>query len=146
MALVLALSLTFCCSEALAQFPRFQITAPTVGSVYSPGQVVTIQWTGGDPSWTVLVYIIDSGFNTVVDAASVNGSNVLPNTGTATWIVPSTLGFGGPCGHTYRSYVQNVNPTTAWAYAVVNQFTVVCQVPVAIDIKPGAGALRSLRH
>ena len=66
-------------------------------------------------------------------AAVVAGS--IPNSGTASWTFPSSHPFEGPCEHTYQFYVQEVTQI-AWTYGP--SFTVVCGVPVAIDIKPGS--------
>jgi len=128
----LALSVTFYSTQVLAQ-PGFVITSPPAGSVVSPGQAVTISWTGGDPSWYVNVYLIDVGAYTVVAAPGLN----IPNSGIVVWTFPSSLGFGGPCGHTYEFYVENVQ-RTSWIYGPLDQLTVVCEIPVAIDIKPGS--------
>ena len=129
----LALSLASYAAPALAQAP-FVITSPPAGSILSPGQAVTVLWTGGDPSWSVDVYLIEvtPGFPFAVVAA-VAGS--IPNSGMVNWTFPSSLPFGGPCGHTYQFYVQEVTQIT-WTYGP--HFTVVCEIPVAIDIKPGS--------
>jgi hypothetical protein len=66
-------------------------------------------------------------------AAGVAGN--VPNSGTASWTFPSSHPWGGPCEHTYQFYVQEVTQIT-WIYGP--RFTVVCGVPVAIDIKPGS--------
>jgi hypothetical protein len=95
-----------------AQWPPISVTAPAAGSVVTPGQPVTILWTGGDPAWTISVALIDVSLFQVVDVATPG----VPNTGAATWTLPVTLPFGlRSCGRTFQFYVQNV-PTTQWAY------------------------------
>ena len=119
--------LTFCSTQAMAQFPGFSITSPPAGSIFSPGQTVTVVWTGGDPNNPVDVQLIDDiGFFTT------GGSGVIPNSGTFDWTFSSNL----TCGDTYQFYVENTNPRTTWIYGP--RFTIVCQIPVAIDIKPGS--------
>jgi hypothetical protein len=109
-----------------------QFTAPTNGAIFAPGQPVTISWTGGDPNWLIDISMISTELNAVQ-----SGEGPVPNTGTATFTLSSTNGYGFPtsCGHTYEFYIQN-EPTTQWTYG--SQFTIVCQIPVAIEIKPGS--------
>jgi hypothetical protein len=126
----LALSLASYSTPAVAQAP-FVITSPPAGSILSAGQTVTVLWTGGDPAWSVNVLLIDATAFTVV--AGVAGS--IPNSGMVDWTFPSILPFDGPCGRTYQFYVENVQ-RTSWVYGPI--FTVVCGIPVAIDIKPGS--------
>jgi hypothetical protein len=95
-----------------AQWPPLSVTAPAAGAVAIPGQPVTIQWTGGDPAWTISVALIDTSLFQVVDVATPG----VPNAGAVTWTLPVTLPFGlQACGRTFQFYVQNV-PTTQWAY------------------------------
>lgn len=123
----LTLLLEFYPSPVLAQSP-FEITAPPAGSILSPGQLVTILWTGGDPAWSVDVQLIDvtPGFPFAV-VAQVAGN--VPNSGVADWTFPSSVApYEGPCDHTYQFYVQNVQ-RTSWTYGP--QFTVACGIAVA---------------
>ena len=136
--LVVALSLVSYSATALAQVP-FVITSPTEGSSISPGQAVTIQWTGGDPSWYVDVSLIELTPGFPFAAVAVPAWHI-PNSGmVADWLFPSEIHYGtfhyDTCGHTYQFYVQQVNQI-AWTYGP--HFTVVCQIPVPIDIKPGS--------
>lgn len=128
----LTLSLASYSAPVLAQSP-FVVTSPPEDSILSPGQPVTVLWTGGDPEWSVDVYLgdVSPGIGAVV--ALVAGS--IPNSGMVNWTFPSSLPYGGPCGHTYLFYVQNVQ-RTSWAYGP--RLTVACELPVAIDIKPGS--------
>jgi len=99
--------------------PGFKIIAPTAGSVFAPGQEVPVRWTGGSPSWSVNVSLIDSAAWTVVKSAASN----LPNRGSLSDTFPTTLSFDGPCGRSYLYYVENVERTT-WTYGSL--FSVVC--------------------
>lgn len=125
---LLAMTLLLVCSSraALAQ-PGFLITAPAQGSVFTTGQTVTVEWTGGDPAWTVDLQLIDDDIYTVV-----RGVGGLANTGSYEWTFDANL----TCGHLYQFYVQD-RPLGYWTYGP--QFTIVCEIPVAIDIKPGGG-------
>lgn len=69
--------LTLCSTHAFAQAP-FVITGPPTGSVFAPGQPVTVTWTGGDPAWSVNVVVIDSVAFTVVDGAPSGTSRQAP--------------------------------------------------------------------
>ena len=102
-----------------SSFPGFKIIAPTAGSVFAPGQEVPIRWTGGFPSWSVNVSLIDSAAWTVVKSAASN----LPNRGSLSDAFPTSLPFDGPCGRSYVYYVENVE-RTAWTYGSL--FSVVC--------------------
>ena len=77
------------------------------------------------------VQLIDVDAWTVVAGVATN----ISNSGELNWTFPSSLPFEGPCGRTYQFYVQNVQ-RTEWTYGP--HFTVVCEIPVAIDIKPGS--------
>ena len=102
--------------QAQAQ-PGFALLTPTAGELVPAGQPVTVTWTGGDPSWSVNVLLIDQATNTVV-----YGFGVAPNTGSRVVTIPN------PCGHTYLFYIEN-SPRTTWTYGSV--FTVVCSVSIA---------------
>jgi len=131
---VLGLAIASLCHApaALAQSP-FQITSPPAGSVLTPGLPVTVLWTGGDPAWSVDVVLIEitPGLPFAAVALVANG----PNQGTATWTLPSSLPYDGPCGHSYQFYVQEVRQIT-WTYGP--RLTVACGIAVAIDVKPGS--------
>ncbi len=105
------------------------ITAPPEGSVLYPGQHVTIQWTGGDPSWSVDVFLTDV---TAWTGAYLVAGNV-PNSGSVDWTLPPEYPFGGPNGHVYLFYIQNVQ-VTAWTYGPL--FSIVSEIPIHIDVKP----------
>lgn len=124
------LSLASYSAPVLAQ-SGLEITSPPAGSILSPGQPVAVLWTGGDPAWSVDVQLIDVTAWTVV---AVVAGNIL-NSGVVAWTFPASLEFGGPCERTYQFYVQKVDQT---AYTYGPHFTVVCGMPVAIDIKPGS--------
>lgn len=116
-----------------AQAP-FAITSPPGGAVLFPGQQVTIQWTGGDPSWLVDVQLVEVPPGPFVVRATVAAG--VPNDGTALWTFPTTLPFGvDPCGRTFVFYVQNVQ-RTSWIYGP--SFLVECSATAQIDIKPGS--------
>lgn len=117
-------------ATALAYSP-LQITTPPAGAILTAGEPVTVEWTGGDPSWSVDVTLIDVDAWTVVAYAAAN----VPNSGTVTWTIPTSLAFGGPCNRTYQFYVQEVSQL-AWRYGP--HFTVVCETTVDVDIHPGS--------
>lgn len=129
----LALLWASCCTPVLAQSP-FQITSPPAGSVLSLGQPVTVSWTGGDPAWSVDVSLIETTPGLPFAVAAAVATNI-PNQGFVAWTFPAAHPFGGPCGHTYVFYVQEVHQLT-WTYGP--SLTVVCGIPIAIDIKPGS--------
>ena len=114
----------------------FVITSPPGGSILSPGQAVTVQWTGGNPSWLVDVFLIESTPGIPATAVYPLGQGI-PNSGEVNWTFPSSLPFEGPCGHTYRFYVQEVTQIT-WTYGPY--FTVVCEMPPTAE----AGANQSI--
>ena len=128
-----AVSLAVHSVPTFAQAP-FTVTSPPAGSVLSLGQPVTVLWTGGDPAWSVDVYLIELTPGLPFAVAALVAGNV-PNSGTASWTFPSSHPLGGPCEHTYQFYVQEVTQIT-WTYGP--RITVVCGIPVAIDIKPGS--------
>jgi archaellum component FlaF (FlaF/FlaG flagellin family) len=108
--------------------PGFVITSPPEGSVINPGQAVTITWTGGVPTWSVDVYLIELTPGSPFAAVAVPASDV-PNSGTLTnWPFPSHIDYGtfhySTCGHTYQFLVQEVSQIT-WTYGP--HFTVACQ-------------------
>lgn len=106
------------------------LTSPAAGSTVSAGQPVTIEWTGGDPSWAIDVLLIQVPPFEI--AAFVVES--VPNDGTFSWTFPTALPYhGSPCGNTFQFYVQEHSTPISWTYGPV--FTVVCppvnQAPVA---------------
>lgn len=127
----LVVAFTLYTAPALAYDP-FQITSPA-GAILNPEQPVTIQWTGGDPTWAVNIGLIDLDRNTVVGNAALS----IPNSGTFAWTVPSpsSLPFDGPCGRAYYFFLGNVQ-STSWTYG--GGFSVVCEIPITIDIQPGS--------
>jgi hypothetical protein len=132
--LTLILSLFFITIPVQAQsYSWFEITAPSNGSVFSLGQPVTIQWTGGDPEWSVNIYLIDVTRWTATGSTAMN----IPNSGSFDGMFPTVLPeyLGGPCGHTYQFYVENVQ-RTMWTYGPY--FTFSCDITITLDIKPGS--------
>ena len=116
---VFALAMSFTCypTAAQADFPSLQITYPADGLVFSVGQPVTIQWTGGDPEGSVIVDLIDMSIYQVVVVVAPDA----PNNGRIDWAFPPSL----VCGHTYEFYIQDAQP--AWVYG--QPFTVECPLP-----------------
>lgn len=109
----------------------FVITSPAGGSTFALGDAVTVEWTGGNAGTPVDVSLIDVDNWTV--AAMVGWG--IPNDGIEAWTLPSSHPLPGPCSRTYQFYVQDINQER-WTYGPT--FTVVCEVTVAIDIKPGS--------
>ncbi len=132
---MLVFSFIFLTAPTLAEseYSWFEITAPIEGSAFALGQPVTIQWTGGDPSWTVDVQLCDVTMWTVAAQAAWS----VPNNGSFEWTFPTAMPeyLGGPDGHVYQFYVQNVQ-RTMWTYGPC--FTISSGTSVAIDIKPGS--------
>ncbi|MBT8486299.1 MAG: hypothetical protein HKO59_06950 [Phycisphaerales bacterium] len=102
--------------------PPFDITTPPAGSTFTTGDPVTIEWTGGAPSWLVTLYLIEvtPGLPFAVAASVASG---VPNSGSYTWNFPDSHPFGDPCEHQYQFYVED-SDRTSWIYGPV--FTVVC--------------------
>jgi hypothetical protein len=86
----------------------FAFTAPALGTILQPGQTVAIAWTGGSASWSVDLMLVDVVANTVATAVAT-----VQNTGSISWVFPSSLPFNGPCGRTYKFYIQNAQRTQA---------------------------------
>jgi hypothetical protein len=104
----------------------FVLTSPVQGSQVVAGQPVTVTWTGGDPAANVNVVLIDVALFQVV-----GGFGVAPNTGSRVVTVASSFG----CGRQFQFYIED-SPRTMWTYG--GQFTLLCRVPVAIDVQPGS--------
>lgn len=99
---------------------------PTAGALVPAGQPITVTWTGGAPSATVDVVLIDQ------EAWAVyQGFGVGPNTGSRVVTIPPSYGPSGTCGRTFRFYIEDV-PRTTWTYGGV--FTVVCGEPKTVDV------------
>jgi len=94
------------------QAPEFGIISPTENDTLCAGTEISINWSGGDAAWNVLIYVID--VNSWTTVAVVNSSTV--NDGNEIWTIPSNLPAGS-----YQIYVQEVNYAT-WVYGDV--FTV----------------------
>ncbi|RIH64214.1 T9SS C-terminal target domain-containing protein [Mariniphaga sediminis] len=92
-----------------SQTPEFELVAPTKTDSLCAGTEITISWNGGDPTWNVVVSIID--VNSWAVAAVVNPNTL--NDGNETWNIPPNFAPG-----LYQAYVQEVNYIT-WAYGDV---------------------------
>ena len=100
----------------------FAITSPVAGAVLTPGQPVTIQWTGGDPSWLVGMSLIDWSVG-VIELIVGN----IPNSGSFTWTLPVTTQWGEKvCGRTLQIALGNVQQTS-WIYGP--DFTTAACIP-----------------
>jgi len=101
------------------EFPGLELTSPS-SRVLIAGSTVPITWTGGNPSWSVLISIIDVERFTVAQTivASTN------NDGSYRFTIPTSLPFEGPCDREYQFYVQNVQ-VTSWNYGP--HFTIECE-------------------
>lgn len=110
----------------------FVITTPPADSTFALGQDVTIEWTGGDPSWLVDVSLIDV-FNWTVAETVATGT---PNTHAIDWTFPIDHPLDGPSERMYVFYVQYIEDGAHvdWTYGPL--FTIVRENPIAIDIKP----------
>jgi hypothetical protein len=127
-AAILAIVLGVHCASAEAQ-SSFSLLSPTEGSVVTAGQNVSVQWTGGDPSELIDVYLIELTPDFPFAAVGVVASSTT-NTGTVSWVFPEHINYGSfsydTCGHSYLFYVQNVEQTT-WTYGP--HFTAACVTP-----------------
>jgi len=86
---------------------NFAWISPTAGQVFATGSTQTLVWSGGDPSWTVDLLLINVDLWRVVRGGPPGPT---ANDGTESWTVPATL----PAG-TYQMYVQNTQRTD-WKY------------------------------
>lgn len=96
----------------ITQSPGFEVITPAGGGSLCAGSEVTIEWTGGEPGWNVVVYVID--VNSWSVAAVVSASSA--NDGNEPWTVPSNFSPG-----VYQVYIQEENMLT-WTYGAT--FTV----------------------
>lgn len=103
----------------IAGQPPFTFTAPPVNATLTAGSSVTIQWTGGNPSWLVSISLNDVSAWTLATAVASG----IPNNGQYAWTIPTTLPFNGPCGRQYQFYIEDTAKTT-WTYGPT--FTIVC--------------------
>ena len=129
-ALLVAFALLMLGSAPVQAQPGFVLWTPASGALVPVGQPVTINWTGGDPSWNVVIQLID-----VATFSVSEGIGPVPNTGTFVWS-PTTLSSGGACGRTYQFYVEN-SPRTQWTYG--HAFTAFCSTtgPLIINVADG---------
>jgi hypothetical protein len=97
-----------------------QLTSPAEGSTIAPGTLV-IQWTGGDPSMSVDISLFD--ITPGIPSVGIGVAYGITNTGAFAWTFPSALALNGPCGHSYRFYLQESNQAS-WTNGPV--FTVDC--------------------
>jgi hypothetical protein len=81
----------------------FQITSPPAGSVLTAGQPVTIAWTGGDPAWSVDVYLIDITPGFPFAAVAVAAAGVPKPATSAGRFRRAFLTTKGPAGTTISS-------------------------------------------
>ena len=93
-------------NTARAQQP-FVFTTPAAGAVLCTGQPVTITWTGGAPSWSVNLSLINVSTWSVAAVVATG----LSNTGSYAWNLPANL----PCPGTYQFYIEDTQATT-WTY------------------------------
>ena len=105
------------------QAPEFGIISPTQNDTLCAGTEISINWSGGDATWNVLVSIID--VNSWTTVAVVNSSTV--NDGNEIWTIPSNLPAGS-----YQIYVQEVNYAT-WTYGDVFTLNLCPAEPVCLE-------------
>lgn len=127
MALAVAVAMVLLVSPVKGQ-DRLAITWPTDG-VLVAGQTVTIEWSGGDPSWQISITLGD------VDlwAATAIATYGTPNTGAFEWTIPLQDSYGPTCGRRYLFYIEETG-RSQWAYGPV--FTIECEQSVEIDVHP----------
>lgn len=101
------------------------LTSQTGGAVVPAGQPITVTWTGGDPSASINVVLVD------VEAWAVyRGFGLGPNTGSRVVTIAASYGPSGTCGRTFLFYLEDFLRTT-WTYGDV--FTVVCAAVQPVD-------------
>lgn len=89
-----------------SQKPELEVISPSGADSLCAGNEVTIEWTGGDPTWDLLISLIDINTSNVATTITAN----TPNDGTEIWSVPA----GFPPG-LYQVYMQEVN-FESWVY------------------------------
>ena len=82
------------------------VIAPAAGSALCAGSPMTITWSGGAPTWNVLIYLVDVPSWTVHSTITPS----TPNNGSFVWNIPPGL----PAS-TYLVYIQEVSALT-WTY------------------------------
>lgn len=97
------------------QPPGFTINPP--GPTWYTGSSQTITWSGGNPSWSVSISLMD--VNTWTAVYTITASTT--NDGSEVWNIPSNVPSGA-----YQIYVQEVNQTT-WSYS--SSFIISASVP-----------------
>ncbi|MBW6536713.1 MAG: T9SS type A sorting domain-containing protein [Mariniphaga sp.] len=107
----------------ITQAPEFEIISPSKDDSLCAGSEITINWTGGEPAWNVLVYIIDVNSWAVAAVVSSNTAN----DGNETWNIPSNFPPG-----LYQAYVQEVNYAT-WTYGEVFTINYCPANPVCLE-------------
>lgn len=107
-----------------SQKPELEIISPTGTDSICAGTEITIEWTGGDPTWDLLISLIDVNTSNII--ANITSST--PNDGTEIWSVPA----GFPPG-IYQVYIQEVN-FESWVYG--QPFTVhhCPETPVCLEM------------
>lgn len=105
------------------QTPEFEIVSPSNGDSLCAGTEISINWTGGNPAWNVLVSIIDVNAWTV--AAVINSNTI--NDGNEIWSIPSNFPAGA-----YQVYVQEVNLAT-WTYGDIFTINYCPADPVCLE-------------
>jgi len=103
------LTVSFGANLALAQ-SNFSWTSPAGGETFYEGDTVNLSWSGGDPSWTVYLGIVDSAL--WANAGTLTGST--PNDGSFTRQIPQNF-LPGSAPRQYQFYVQDTNATN-WSY------------------------------
>ena len=90
--------------------PGLTFISPPAGSSFTPGESVTVGWTGGAPLWAVSVYL----HRRSPTAANLGFVATVPNSQPQVdYVIPETLACGA--GYSYGFYIQE--PTgIAWRY------------------------------
>jgi len=104
---------------------QLNIIIPSPGDIWYTGTSHTINWSGGNPGWNVLIYLGD--VNTWTVASVINPSTL--NNGSEVWNIPSTTPTGP-----YQIYIQEVNQLD---YTYSGTFTIAKQDTSCIPPPPG---------
>lgn len=110
------------------QTPGFTIISPAQGDTLCAGSQTTITWTGGNPSWNVLIWVC----NLIAWQSCYVFTAGTPNDGSEVWNIPATF----PPGN-YQIYIQELNYLD-WTYS--GTFTIAaCPSPPLNITSPALG-------
>jgi uncharacterized repeat protein (TIGR01451 family) len=126
------LFLTALAGQASAQNPAFNWANPFGGEVFVEGDTVPISWSGGDPSWSVNIKLVDVALWQVVSGGI---SGAISNNGSAVWNI--SLGqLPANTPRDYQLYIQEVNQID-WKYSGTFTINPVLENSVPLEFSSG---------